>query len=88
MGILETHWEGEFEGHRFTVHRNEVTKGFRLEYDGHLAAKKKWSLIGTGEIEGKIDHGGREVDVKLVIPAFEQAKLFVGGTPVTLKQVG
>lgn len=86
MGILETDWEADFEGHHFTVSRNELTKGFKLDCDGRIAAKKSWSLIGTGELEGKIEHGGRELPVKLVIPAFADATLFVDGTAVALRR--
>jgi hypothetical protein len=88
MGILGTYWKAEYEGHHFTVSRNEVTKGFNLDCDGRVAAKKSWSLIGTGEIVGKIEHAGREIPVKLVIPAFAEAKLYVDGAEVKLKQVG
>ena len=67
MGILGTRWEAEFEGHHFTVSRNEVTRGFRVEYDGRTVAKKSWSLIGLGTVEGTIEHGGREVPVKVIL---------------------
>jgi len=34
MGILGTVWEAEYEGHKLVVSRNELTKGFKLEWNG------------------------------------------------------
>lgn len=53
-----------------------------------MVAKKSWSLIGTGEIEGTIEHDGRELPVKLVILAFKEDQLFVDGKQIPLKVVG
>ncbi len=34
MGILGTEWQAEYEGHAIVVSRNELTKGFKLMWDG------------------------------------------------------
>jgi len=64
MGILNSRWEADYEGHHFTVTRTELTRGFKLEYDGRVVDKKSWSLVGVGELEGKIEHEGRSVTVR------------------------
>jgi hypothetical protein len=67
MGLLGTRWEATYEGHNLVVSRNELTKGFSLEWDGHEIAKRLWSLIGLGELHTSAEHDGKPVDVKVVI---------------------
>ncbi len=68
MGLLATRWEADWEGVHFTVHRNEVTKGFSLECNGHTLAEKRWSLIGVGELQGTFEHNGQSVSVIAELP--------------------
>jgi hypothetical protein len=67
MGFLGTRWEAEFEGHALVVSRNELTRGFKLEWDGTDIAHRRWSLVGLGELHTSAEAGGRDVDVKVVI---------------------
>jgi hypothetical protein len=79
MGLLGTRWEAEYEGHRLVVTRNELTRGFALEWDGVEIARRTWSLIGLGELHAsaevadpagasyRTDGASRTVDVKVVI---------------------
>ncbi|MCK6534559.1 MAG: hypothetical protein L6Q84_16415 [Polyangiaceae bacterium] len=67
MGILETRWEADYEGHKVTVFRNEVTKGFNLEWDGSEIARRSWSWIGLGKLEGTAEHNGEPVEVQVAI---------------------
>ena len=67
MGLLGTQWDAEFEGHKLVVSRNELTKGFKLEWDGVDIAHRRWSLVGLGELHTSAEASGRPVDVKVVI---------------------
>ena len=67
MGLLGTRWEGKYEGHNVTVGRNELTKGFALEWDGREIAHRTWSWIGLGELHASAEHGGGHVDVKVAL---------------------
>jgi hypothetical protein len=67
MGFLGTQWEAEYEGHKLVVSRNELTRGFKLEWDGVDVAHRVWSLIGLGELHTSAKANGRDVDVKVVI---------------------
>lgn len=67
MGLLGTEWTAEFEGHKLAVTRNEVTRGFKLEWDGVDIAHRRWSLVGLGELHTSAEANGRPVDVKVVI---------------------
>src|SRR5689334_19599005 len=69
MGFLTTRWEATYEGHNITVSRNEVLRGFTLEWDGRELARRTWSWIGLGELHGSADVDGKhhEVHVKLSI---------------------
>lgn len=91
MGILSSRWEAEFEGHHFTVSRNEVTKGFTLEYDGRTMNKQSWSLIGTGELHGTIEHDGRQLPVlaklSFSFKSAEQCEILVDGKALAVKYV-
>lgn len=67
MGILGTEWDAEFEGHKLAVKRNELTKGFKLEWDGEVIASRSWSLVGLGELHSTAVANGKEVEVKVTI---------------------
>jgi hypothetical protein len=67
MGFLGTQWDGEFEGHKLVVSRNELTRGFKLEWDGTDIAHRRWSLVGLGELHTSAEANGRPVDVKVII---------------------
>ncbi len=67
MGILGTQWEAEYEGHKLVVSRNELTRGFKLEWDGTDIAHRRWSLVGLGELHTSAEAKGKPVDVKVVI---------------------
>jgi hypothetical protein len=67
MGLLGTRWEASFQGHKIVVARNELTRGFNLEWDGEEIASRRWSLIGLGELHASAESEGRHVDVKVAI---------------------
>ena len=93
MGILGTRWEAEFDGHKISVNRNELTKGFNIEWDGTEIARRTWSLIGLGELHGSAVAKGKEVDVKVVIhwgglsELDGKCEITVGGQPVTVHHI-
>lgn len=67
MGLLGTRWEAQYEGHRLVVSRNELTRGFKIEWDGEEIASRVWSLLGLGELHGSAEAKGRPVDVHVKI---------------------
>lgn len=67
MGLLSTRWEAKFENHNLTVTRNEIGRGFALEWDGVELARRSWSWVGLGELHGTADVDGKHHDVKVVI---------------------
>jgi hypothetical protein len=67
MGLLGTAWEAEYQGHKLVVARNELTRGFRLEWDGKEIAHRTWSLIGLGELHASAEVGGKPVQVQVAI---------------------
>lgn len=90
MGLLSNRWEAEWEGVAFTVHRNELTKGFSLEVNGRVVDEKTWSLVGIGTLTGTFEHGGRSVRVEVELPlAFTgpNCHLKVDGTEIPVRQV-
>ncbi len=93
MGILGTRWEAEFQGHKIVVSRNELTKGFSLEWDGDEIARRKWSLIGLGELHGSAEFEGRNHDVKVAIEwgglseMDGHCSITVDGTDIPVKHV-
>ena len=90
MGILRCRWEADWNGHRFTMHRNEVTKGFSLECDGRVLAERRWSLIGTGTLSTDLDSNGQAVRVEMKLPlSFRRSacELSVDGQPLEVRQI-
>jgi hypothetical protein len=67
MGLLATRWEAEYEGHKVVVARNELTRGFRLDWDGNEIAHRTWSLVGLGELHASADCSGRAVEVHVTL---------------------
>jgi hypothetical protein len=67
MGILGTQWEAEYEGHTLVVSRNELTKGFKLVFDGTEIAHRTWSWIGLGELHASAETQGAHLDIKVGI---------------------
>ena len=67
MGILGTRWEGTYEGHSIVVSRNELTKGFQIDWDGQEIAKRSWSWIGLGELAGTAELNGKPVEVHVAL---------------------
>ncbi len=67
MGILGTEWQAEYEGHAIVVSRNELTKGFKLMWDGEDIAHRRWSLVGLGELHATAETETGPVDVKVAI---------------------
>lgn len=68
MGLLTSRWEAEFEGHRFVVRRNELTRGFSLLFDDREIARRVWSLVGLGELHGSAEiENGKHLEVKAVL---------------------
>ena len=63
MGLLNTRWEATYHGHNITISRNEVTRGFQLEWDGKELARRAWSFVGFGELHGTAEIDGRPVEV-------------------------
>lgn len=67
MGLLATRWEGQHEGHALVVARNELTKGFKLEFDGKEIASRTWSWVGLGELHATVEYGERSREVRVKI---------------------
>ncbi len=67
MGLIATRWEAKYEGHNITVARNEITRGFSIEWDGHEIARRAWSFIGIGELHGSAELNGKAVDVHVIL---------------------
>ncbi len=90
MGLLKTRWEARHSGHHISVHRNEVTKGFSLEVDGTEVARKGWSFVGVGKIDGTFRSGDRRVPITAELK-FSLRKpvcvVLVDGVPVDITQV-
>ena len=88
MGFLTTRWEAKFEGHNLTVTRNEIGRGFSIEWDGLEIARRSWTWIGLGELHGTAESDGKSHDVKVVLEWAGFAELdgkctlTVDGTPV------
>jgi hypothetical protein len=67
MGMLGTRWQARYEGHTIVVSRNEWTKGFKIEWDGEEIARRTWSLIGLGELNGTAEVEGKPVEVHVAL---------------------
>lgn len=67
MGFTETRWEAAHEGHNVVVTRNELGRGFKVEWDGVEVARRAWSFIGLGELHGTADSGGKHYDVRVAL---------------------
>ncbi len=88
MGLFGTRWEATHRGHNVTVLRNEMTRGFSIEWDGHEIARRAWSLVGLGQLHGTADMNGKDVDVHVSLQlggeGFDgSCTITVDGKPVT-----
>jgi hypothetical protein len=63
MGLLNTRWEATYQGHSIVIARNELTKGFRIDWDGQELARRSWSFVGLGELHGTAEIDGKHIDV-------------------------
>ena len=61
MGLLGTRWEGRHAGHLVSVTRNELTKGFSVEWNGNELARRTWSWIGLGELQATAPLDGKDI---------------------------
>ncbi|MFO0715052.1 MAG: hypothetical protein U0353_34760 [Sandaracinus sp.] len=92
MGLLATRWEAEFEGHHITVSRNEVLRGFNLEWDGREIARRAWSFVGLGELHGTAEHEGKQHAVHVSLEWAGgindgNCRITVDGTPLEVKHI-
>ena len=67
MSLLKTRWVSSYEGHAIVVERNEIGRGFRIEWDGHEIARRNWTWIGLGELHATAEIGERHADVLVEI---------------------
>ncbi len=67
MGFITTRWEATYEDHGITVTRNEIGRGFALEWDGREIARRRWSLFGLGELHGTVDLDGRHHEIHVTL---------------------
>ena len=67
VGLFATRWEADYDGQTFVVDRDEVTKGLTVSFGGVVIAKKTWSLIGLGELEGNVRHGESQLPVRVKV---------------------
>ena len=65
MGLFNTRWEAKYQGHDIVVARNELTKGFRLDWDGAELARRSWSFVGLGELHASVELDGKHVEVNV-----------------------
>lgn len=90
MGLFKSRWEAEHRGHRIVVARNEVTKGFRLEWDGQEVARRTWSLTGVGELLATVQLDGKPTEVRAVLDATfgdGQCSVEVGSEAIPVRDV-
>ena len=89
MGFLETRWEATYEGHSLAVFRDELTKGFLIEWDGVVIARRTWSWVGLGELNATAEVDGEPVEVKASLKFGIPGKcvITVDGTEIPVKQV-
>jgi hypothetical protein len=92
MGWLTTRWEATHNGHNITVTRNEVLRGFNLEWDGREIARRSWSFIGLGELHGSAEYDGGHHDIHASLEWSGGindgvCKITVDGNPLDVKHV-
>lgn len=79
MGLLVTEWAATHDGHPITVRRDELTRGFTVYHREREVAKKKWSLVGTGEVEGTIREGERELPIRVKVSFPSKCQIWIDG---------
>jgi hypothetical protein len=91
MGFFTTHWAGTYEGHTIKVVRAMGGHHFELLIDDKAVdSTSSWVNVGNRHLEGKLEHGGRELLVKAlgVQGAFtESATVSVDGHDVPMTKV-
>ena len=87
MGLFKTHWEVEYEGCLITIRRNEWTKGFVVECDGEQIAKRSWTLIGLGEVEGELEFQDKKVPFIVDVQSNSECFLRIEGKEIRAQQV-
>ncbi len=95
MGLLNTKWEATYGKHALTVSRSELTRGFTFECDGREIAKKAWTLVGLGELEGTMKVASdesyrgaeREVSYQVLIQTGSECEIVVDGTKLDVRLV-
>jgi hypothetical protein len=87
MGLLASRWEASYEGHAIVVSRNEVTRGYKIEWDGKEIAHKSVSLIGLGEMQGTVEVQGRVLTVDVSLDVGSECTVKVDGKPLAVTTV-
>jgi len=67
MGMLATRWEADYKGHAIIVSRNEIGRGFQVEWDGEVIASRSWSFFGLGELQGTANAQDEPVEVNVAL---------------------
>jgi hypothetical protein len=87
MGLMRSRWEADYEGHRLTVSRNELTRGFALECDGRVVAQKRFSLLGIGELHGTLPLGDHALPFSVALDIPSSCSITVAGRPLSVRKV-
>jgi hypothetical protein len=90
MGLLKTRWEGSFDNHKIAVTRNEIGRGFKLEWDGVEIARRTWTWIGLGELHATAEVSGRDTDIRVAIEwggLNGKCTVTIGDRPIVLELV-
>ena len=56
-------------------------------FDGRVVGNKKWSWIGTGTIEGLIEHAGRTVPLQVKVSPPWRCEIMVDGQPLSVTKL-
>jgi hypothetical protein len=90
MGWLKTRWEGKYDHHHIVVERNELGRGFKLEWDGVELARRTWTWIGLGELHATANVGGTDTHVVVSIDwggLNGKCTVTVGDKPIVLELI-
>ena len=68
-------------GHVFTVHRNELTRGYEVACDGVRLGGKSWSWIGSGAVDAVIELDGQRASVRVRL-RLKRCTIIVDGNPL------
>ena len=67
MGFLTTRWEATYGRHEIAVTRNELGRGFGIEWDGREIVRRRWSWFGLGELHATVDADGQRHEIHLTL---------------------